>query len=539
MYGKKPCMNEERNPMARVSFWKVIYLRIGLVFSAALILSFGEMARGESGDDLFSQGMKAYENGDFQISIDKLSKAVPLLKGDRQRIDAFKTMAFAYMAFLKKEEARQQFCNILKMDPTFELDPIMTPPKILVVLQEAKEKCLPFGRIEVQAIAGDRKIISGAKVYLNGKLIGETPLQKKDILPGEYELKVHKDGFRPFEAKISIEEKVVQEVKSSLIEEKRPTITSIGHDVTTPLVAGDTIEVILIGDSGKTAVFDLGDVKKNLPMQEISPGKYVGIYRVGEKDQFSDLTIIGHLEGQHGARASMMAGRAISVSALSRSEILFQRGKASMERGEYDLGIDSLSKALYEDPNFVDAHILLAKAYNEKKGAYLESVKYLKNAIELEADNLEALGLLAKIYIENGKYEDALPVVKKILGISPSSGFAHGYMGEILFHKGTYEGSIEALRKSLQLDQGNPRIYFLLGKVFERMDRLADAVFEYETAVELSPTTFEYRNALANVYRALDQEMSAFRQWEKCLELDELTELERKEVRRKLSELRR
>ncbi|MFB0507924.1 MAG: tetratricopeptide repeat protein, partial [Thermodesulfobacteriota bacterium] len=518
---------------------KVIYLRIGLVFSAALILSFGEMARGESGDDLFSQGMKAYENGDFQISIDKLSKAVPLLKGDRQRIDAFKTMAFAYMAFLKKEEARQQFCNILKMDPTFELDPIMTPPKILVVLQEAKEKCLPFGGIEVQAIAGDRKIISGAKVYLNGKLIGETPLQKKDILPGEYELKVHKDGFRPFEAKISIEEKVVREVKSSLIEEKRPTITSIGHDVTTPLVAGDTIEVILIGDSGKTAVFDLGDVKKNLPMQEISPGKYVGIYRVGEKDQFSDLTIIGHLEGQHGARASMMAGRAISVSALSRSEILFQRGKASMERGEYDLGIDSLSKALYEDPNFVDAHILLAKAYNEKKGAYLESVKYLKNAIELEADNLEALGLLAKIYIENGKYEDALPVVKKILGISPSSGFAHGYMGEILFHKGTYGGSIEALRKSLQLDQGNPRIYFLLGKVFERMDRLADAVFEYETAVELSPTTFEYRNALANVYRALDQEMSAFRQWEKCLELDELTELERKEVRRKLSELRR
>jgi tetratricopeptide (TPR) repeat protein len=525
--------------MVRESSWKVIYLRIGLVVSAALILFFGEVARGESGDDFLSQGMKAYENGDFQLSIDKLSKAVSLLKGDRERIEAFKTMAFAYMAFLKKEEARQQFCKILELDPTFALDPVMTSPKILAVFGEAREKCLPFGGIEVQAITGDRKIISGAKVYLNGEFIGETPLRKNDILPGEYELKVHKDGFRPFESRISIEEKVMLPVKSHLAEERIPTISSIGHNVTTPLVAGDTIEVILIGDSGNTAVFDLGDMKKNLPMQEISPGKYAGIYRVGEKDQFSDLTITGHLGDLHGARASMKARRTISVSTISRSELLFRRGKTSMARGEYDLAIDSLSKALYEDPNFVDAHILLARAYNEKKRAYLESVKYLKNAIELEADNLEALGFLAKIYIENGKYEDALPVVEKILGMAPDSGFAHAYMGEIFIHKGTYGGAIEALRKSLHLDQGNPRIYFLLGKVFERMDRLADAVFEYETAVKLSPTTFEYRNALATVYRALDQEMSAFRQWEKCLESDDVTELERKEVKRRLLELRR
>ena len=130
-------------------------------------------------------------------------------------------------------------------------------------------------------------------------------------------------------------------------------------------------------------------------------------------------------------------------------------------------------------------------------------------------------------------------MVKRILVFAPNSGFAHAYMGEILFSKRKYGGAIEALRKSLHLDPENPRIYFLLGKVFERLDRLADAVFEYETAVELSPTTFEYRNALATVYRTLEQEMSAFRQWEKCLELDDLTELERKKVKRRLSELRR
>jgi len=96
--------------------------------------------RDPRGDEFLSQGMKAYENGEYQLCIDKLSEAIPFLREKRKRIEAFKTMAFAYMAFPKKEEARQQFSNILKVDPDFELDPIMTPPKILAIFEETKEK---------------------------------------------------------------------------------------------------------------------------------------------------------------------------------------------------------------------------------------------------------------------------------------------------------------------------------------------------------------------------------------------------------------
>ncbi len=525
--------------MVRISYRKVIFLRVSIVLSMALVLSLGEGARAETADDILSAGVRAYENGEYQLSIDKLSKVIPLLKQDRKRIEAFKTLAFAYMAFPKKGEARRQFCNILKLDPTFELDPIMTSPKILNVFREAKEKCWPFGGIEVQAISGDQEAISGAQVSLNGKLIGHTPLKRKDIVPGEYELEVTKDGFRPFNSRVSIEERVVLGVKSVLITAKMPTITSISHDVTAVLLTGDRIKVTLRGDPGKEATFDLGQVKRNLPMKEVSPGEYVGVYKVHEEDRFSNLAVAGHLEGRFGARASMKAKRAIYINTISRSQLFLDRGKANMEQGEYDLAIDSFLKALYEDPNFVDAYILLAKAYSMKKAAYLESVKYLKKAIELDDDNLEACSLLAEIYIKNGKYEDALPVVNKILGVAPNIGFAHAYLGEILSNKGGYREAIEAFRKSLQLDPANPRVYFLLGKLFERLDRLADAVLEYETAVELSPTTYQYRDALATLYRTLEQEMSASQQWEKCLELVDLTELERTKVKGRLSELRR
>jgi Tfp pilus assembly protein PilF len=532
-YGKKAYTHEGGNLPVKMDYCKAMLSKIGIGVSIAPIIFLCLVGRVESGDDLLSQAVKAYESGEYEVCIDKLSKAIPLLKEERERIEAFKTMAFAYMAFPdKKEEARHQFCEILKLDRAFELDPIMTPPKILKVFQEAKEKC--FGGIEVRVSSSDQEAISGAKVYLDGEFIGETPLRRKDILPGHYKLEVHKDGFPSFTVRVSIEE-----AKSTPVEVRIPAITSVDHDVTAPLLTGDRIQVTLTGDSGKAATFDLGNVKKNLLMEEVSPGRYVGIYRIGEKDRFSNLAIVGHLEGQGGVRDSMKAKRPISTSGLSRSQLHFRRGKASLEQGEYDQAIDSLSKALYEDPNFVDAHILLAKAYGKKKGAHLESVKYLKNALELDGDNLEACRLLAKIYMENGKYEDALPVVEKILGISPHSGFAYGYRGEILHSKGKYGEAREALRKSLRLEPGNPRAYFLLGKVFERLGRLADAVLEYETAVGLSPATYRYRNALATCYKALDQEMSAFRQWEKCLALGNLTELERKEVKRRLAELRK
>ena len=52
---------------------KVGSRRIGILVSTALILSIGGMARAESGDDLLLRGVKAYEDGEYQRSIDVLN----------------------------------------------------------------------------------------------------------------------------------------------------------------------------------------------------------------------------------------------------------------------------------------------------------------------------------------------------------------------------------------------------------------------------------------------------------------------------------
>ncbi len=157
------------------------------------------------GADYFSQGMKAYENGEYQLCIDTLSKAIPLLKGNEERIDALRTMAFAYMAFPKQEEARQQFCNMLRLDPALELDPIMTPPKVLAVFQEAREKCL-LGQ-------GFRKkfaLVVGISNYRNQRESGLTNLLFADDDAYDFSDALKKLGWRTSHIKTLINERATK-----------------------------------------------------------------------------------------------------------------------------------------------------------------------------------------------------------------------------------------------------------------------------------------------------------------------------------------
>ena len=356
--------------------WVHRMTRVGLVLAMACVFlaPYESTVRAESGQDLLSQGMQAYQNGEYEDCIDRLTQAIPLLREDASKIEAYKTLAFAYMAFPKNDEARQQFCHVLRIDPAFELDPIMTPPKILAVFREARKRCTPSGGLRVEAISKDREPVQGAKVYLDGDLIGETPLRKDGLIPGDHELEVKKEGFRSFTSRISIKDMTILSVKRTLVRAHAPTIFTISHNVTGPLLPDDRIEVTLKGDAGQTATFDLGDVTKDVPMHESVPGTYVGGYRVTKDDQFQDAFIIGHLQDERGGRAAIQTTKPVSTSQISRSQLLYRRGQTGMDKGDYELAIDSLTKALYEDPNFVDAHILLAEAYSRKQGAYLESV---------------------------------------------------------------------------------------------------------------------------------------------------------------------
>ncbi len=62
-----------------------------------------------------------------------------------------------------------------------------------------------------------KSIPKKADVYLNNKLEEETPAFIKRILPRNYQVKVIKDGFHPWQKKLKVESKLVTEAKNILL----------------------------------------------------------------------------------------------------------------------------------------------------------------------------------------------------------------------------------------------------------------------------------------------------------------------------------
>ncbi|MBI5418404.1 hypothetical protein HZA55_10775 [Candidatus Poribacteria bacterium] len=92
-----------------------------------------------------------------------------------------------------------------------------------------------------------------------------------------------------------------------------PRIIVVTHDATRTLSKGDEVAVILKGDPGEIASFDIGLYRTEIPMNEISPGVYRGTYRVVEGDNIIDAAVVGYLMNKENNQASLVAQTAVTI----------------------------------------------------------------------------------------------------------------------------------------------------------------------------------------------------------------------------------
>jgi len=127
----------------------MIMRRIILAATALVIL--GAMAVAQNPDSTLQAANALYNNGSYEsaeLVARRLMEQRPL--ADSVRIQAEQIIAFSLVAQGKTNLAREHFESILAASPSFELDPVLTSPKILTVFQEAKlhsgGKQEPFSR---------------------------------------------------------------------------------------------------------------------------------------------------------------------------------------------------------------------------------------------------------------------------------------------------------------------------------------------------------------------------------------------------------
>jgi tetratricopeptide (TPR) repeat protein len=103
-------------------------------------ICFSQSMTQDSLEIMLERAKDHYYGGEYESAIKQLQSALLYLKQLKQtdQVEAYKYLAFSYVAFGDHDKAKVQFRKALILDPQLELDPATVSPKIIKVFEEAK-----------------------------------------------------------------------------------------------------------------------------------------------------------------------------------------------------------------------------------------------------------------------------------------------------------------------------------------------------------------------------------------------------------------
>lgn len=93
-----------------------------------------------------------------------------------------------------------------------------------------------------------------------------------------------------------------------------PNLRNVVHNARRGLKAGDTLVVTATGDPGAQATFDLMGLITDVPMREVSSGRYEGEFVVRRGMQAQNATLVAHLS-RNGQQSMLESRRAVDINA--------------------------------------------------------------------------------------------------------------------------------------------------------------------------------------------------------------------------------
>jgi len=180
---------------------------------------------------------------------------------------------------------------------------------------------------------------------------------------------------------------------------------------------------------------------------------------------------------------------------------LYLRGRYQVARWEsdgYAAATVSLEKAIAKDPNFADAHALLASALLEQ--AILTLTDPRPTMAKARAEAQKALTLddsLGEAHVAQGLILGAFDYdlkgqereLRRAIELSPSDSRPHVWLAQVLSISNPKEG-VEAAARALALDPVTPNVNLMLGWSLYYADRYDESLAQLRKVLELDSRTY-------------------------------------------------
>jgi tetratricopeptide (TPR) repeat protein len=124
----------------------------------------------------------------------------------------------------------------------------------------------------------------------------------------------------------------------------------------------------------------------------------------------------------------------------------------------------------------------------DKLGKRTESINRMKQVLQLDPKDAQALNYLGYSYAEMGIHlEEALKYIKQAIAIRPHDAFILDSLGWAYFKLKRYDDAVKALEEAISLVDDDSTIVEHLGDVYSARRAVKRALKQYQRALELAP----------------------------------------------------
>ncbi|HEX6289275.1 MAG TPA: tetratricopeptide repeat protein [Herpetosiphonaceae bacterium] len=175
-----------------------------------------------------------------------------------------------------------------------------------------------------------------------------------------------------------------------------------------------------------------------------------------------------------------------------------------------------LPQANADDP---DALVVLAALYRNN-GKLDEAETVLQRAQGASPPSAEVHEALAELAIARNQPELAEAELQRALELEPQRGSAHILLGKLYAHQlGQPAAAVEQFRAAVALESDDPQVYRQLGEALLEAGNAEAAEASFKKALQLAPTSHEAQHGLATAYLAQQQYDAAAKAEQRALEL--------------------
>ena len=163
---------------------------------------------------------------------------------------------------------------------------------------------------------------------------------------------------------------------------------------------------------------------------------------------------------------------------------------------KYKEAIDAFSCVLETEPDNADIYNNMGVAYS-CLGNFEQAENFYTKAIELDPelaqayinelqDNLAIAHLLARVYIEDQRWEDAIVELERVLDGEPENYDAYYDLGHVYFELGDYEAAISNFENVIEYKDNNELLYYALAQAYEGNNEIDKAISNYLKAIAVN-----------------------------------------------------